>query len=477
MSNSLKLIIAGVASIAVLSALAVLLLKGGGDEPSSSGSSLNSDTETVKLVDYEFTAIESVDIHQPGYDFAITAVDGEEGTFTLEGYEKLPVDKSLCYTIPNNLSNAEARLLVESTDNYEQYGLDDKTAIGLTVNGNDGKKSELLIGNSTPDGSDNYVKYKDKNEVYLVEHSKLANAFSTPLKLISTTLIEKPEDDAYPKINKVVIDRTDIDYDIVFEYDKTADLDITRGNSASHVMVEPINAYLNLTLSTPITHGIFGLTSTEAVVAYPKAEDFTQYGLDEPFCTVTTETENGNYVLKISKAVTVDNATLYYGYVDTIDAIFSFSASQIPWITLKPIDVISTLVFGTYVFDIGKLDVKTTNGNLLFEGSGDKDNYSVTLNGKSCDTEAFKLFYQFLLKAPAEEVSLEEPTGEPTASIILDRQDEYDGETVEFYDTGNRWYTIRHNGKVCFKCRAAYVERLLSNIECVLNGEEVVMTF
>lgn len=84
------------------------------------------------------------------------------------------------------------------------------------------------------------------------------------------------------------------------------------------------------------------------------------------------------------------------------------------------------MVFGTLVWDIGKLDISVQGGETVsFEGSGtSEDDYKAVKNGVECDTERFRTFYTFLLKTSAEEFIIdEEPQGEPTVTVYLETQD------------------------------------------------------
>lgn len=83
--------------------------------------------------------------------------------------------------------------------------------------------------------------------------------------------MKSPAEDSYPNVEEISISRTDLDYDIVLDYDESADNeDEKSGTLATHYMTEPIFAYLDVEKSQDATHGLFGLTAQSAVSANPE---------------------------------------------------------------------------------------------------------------------------------------------------------------------------------------------------------------
>jgi len=138
------------------------------------------------------------------------------------------------------------------------------------------------------------------------------------------------------------------------------------------------------------------------------------------------------------------------------------------------------MIFGTYVWDIAKLEINVTGGeSVLFTGSGTSlEDYEVTKNGEKADAKRFQEFYQYLLKTSAEEFVIDEqPQGEPTVTIELETQDGKTKQTVEFYKADGKKSLIVVNGVPCFKCRTAYVDLLIENLGKFDSTEEFVMNW
>jgi hypothetical protein len=194
--------------------------------------------------------------------------------------------------------------------------------------------------------------------------------------------------------------------------------------------------------------------------------------------------DDGNtYTLTIGQSYTStsygedDAYTAYFGYFDGIDILFAFSESSLPWLTLKPMDITSQLVFGTYIYDIADMTIETDDTTLKFVGTGTSaDDYEVTLNGEDFDLNRYKSFYQALIKAPAEELYLDEVEGDPVATVTINLQIGGDPDVVEFYRIDDRKTVIVHNGVPSFACRTSFLEKsLLPNIANV-NGDDDFVT-
>lgn len=484
MSN-LKLILIGAGAIVLLTgAFAVLKLT---EKPDNSES--ESSAVSVSLWEMATEDVSSVEVKNPLGEYEVTKksdadIENISSAFTIEEFEDYPLEVSYIYTIANNFSSlTEARLIEENVDNMNKYGLGDDTAVKVSITFDDSTQKNFRIGNENPSSSsESYFCMDGEDKVYVVSSTNVSNYRQSPLFFVSVTILEEPAEEDYPTINWLEVERKDLDYKTIrYDYIKDSEDETTYASSAAHVMTEPVRAFLNINFSTEITNGMFGLRANEIMMLDPNEDQLNIAGVgSDPFCKVTMNCDDGKtYVLRISEKMDVDTdegtQSFYLGYFEGINILYYFIAEEIPWVYYDPMDITSSMILGTYVYDINTLTVEGGGKILAFEGSGDKDEYSVTLNGAEIDTEVFRTFYAFLLKAPAEELHLEEPSGEILCRVKLKTQSGKTEETLDFYQLPDeRKVVISHNGKPSFVCRQAYVDRLLGNIELVLNGEEVI---
>jgi hypothetical protein len=121
------------------------------------------------------------------------------------------------------------------------------------------------------------------------------------------------------------------------------------------------------------------------------------------------------------------------------------------------------------------MTIEAPNTTLNFVGTGDSDDYSVTLNGEDFDLNRYKSFYQAMIKTPAEELYIDEVTGEPEVTITMNLTSG-DEDVFEFYRISDRKVAIVHNGVPSFSCRASFLDNcLIPNLENI-NGEDDFVT-
>lgn len=489
MKKNIKAVLACTAALAVAGGgYAVLMLTGADeDTQNTSASSVaeNSISVPTELFSFERTDIISVSAENAGGGFEAVpeGEPAEDGTvkLTITGLEDLDIN----YTMTSSILNSSAALSSESTveenaSDLEKYGLDQPQA-KVTVKTNTETKT-LLIGNESPESGQTYCMTKDENTVYLVSTSNVSVFANSTDSFVSTTLLASAADGNNPTVDTVSISRNDLDYDIVLEYDESTDDDSTKsGTLSTHYMTEPVFAYLDVEKSQDAINGFFGLSAYSIIAAHPSETEIQSSGLKTPFCTVHMKTQNGDsYTLKLGNEMDIDGVKYYPAMFNDNDVIYAVSKENLCWADLQPGDITSKMVFGTLVWDIGKLDISVQGGETVnFKGSGSSaDDYKATKNGKSCDTERFRTFYTFLLKTSAEEFMIdEEPKGEPVVTVYLETQDGKAKQTVEFYKSEGKKTLISVNGVPCFKCRTAYVELLIENLSKFDSSEEFVMNW
>lgn len=489
MSKNVKLLIAGVVSVAVLSGGIIALKLTEPEADTSSVSDSSSQAESVLLYDEKADTVKSLSVENALCSYEITetkAADGEnEAEYGVSGLEGIPLNSSVVNALPAGMATVTAeKIIEESADDLSQYGLADADT-KVSVNFDDGTSKVILIGNDTPSG-DIYACFEGENKVYAVD-SEVFSVFRYDLDYyVSLVCLEAPEtNDDYPIVNYLQIERTDLDYPIKFEYDsKSANSDYSGGTSSTHIMTSPIFAYVDIGEgSTAITHGMFGLTASSVATVNPTDDELAFAELDNPFCTVTMDTDDGETrVLKVGKTIDIDGTEYYMGYFEGIDVIYCFTKDSLPWIDMQPLDIASSLVFGTYFYDIGTMTVEAEGHETLeFETTGiDEDDFKVKLNGNDYDTERFKDFYQYLISTQAEEIYMEDPAeSDLICKVTIKRNDEFDDETVEFYKGEDKTIIIKHNGVTSFinRINYDYTNVLLENIDKAETDEDFSQTW
>ncbi|MBR6599825.1 MAG: DUF4340 domain-containing protein, partial [Oscillospiraceae bacterium] len=230
MSGTVKGLIAGIAAIVVLGG-GIAALKLTEPKPDTENSGL-AETVTQDLTIYSGNSgdVSTIQVKNSngGYTLKRTSVatDTQPAVYTIEGLENVKLNESLVNNMPANASSLTAlKIIEENAEDMSKYGLEN-TDIEVLVefDGEEAKKVTLLVGNDTPEGNV-YVALKNEKNVYSVSSNFISAYAYEKEYFVSTVCVEEPSEDDYPIVASVTVDRKDLEYDIVFEYDPYSDSD------------------------------------------------------------------------------------------------------------------------------------------------------------------------------------------------------------------------------------------------------------
>ena len=395
--------------------------------------------------------------------------------------QSLKAEKSLV----ENVAQLEAEKLVEeNAENLDKYGLKNPQA-EFTVTFSDDSTRTFFVGDVTPEKTKyRYLTEKDTNTVYTVLSTKIEEFLDGKEQFIETLLIESPEEIEF---GTLTIKRPDIDYEMKFVQDTADDNDMM----SAQIMTSPIYSYLNGSTSQDITHGLWGLTAETAVCLFPENSDKEEYGINKPTATVVYEGKGESYILYIGNpeysknSEGEDNATVAYYYcyvegVDGIDCIWKIPSESLPWATVMPQDIITTIMTYNNIVKIESFTVEADGEKTVYAVEADKETETVTavkIDGKETDVDSFKTFYQYFLSCPTTEIWYTEPEGESFMTISIDAGENKD--TLEFfYDSSSaRKAIVKRNGQTSFRIPLDWTEKVAGNMEALEKGEEVLASY
>lgn len=487
MKKNIRIIIICIIAVVILGgAAAVLLLTA----PEKEEEETKEDETTSQLIyDKNPDDISEISITNEHGTYRIVRVgEGDDIKWSIEGVSGLPISSSsLGEIIEGAATLTSQKVVTEAPEDISIYGLDAPSAtVKTTFSDSAGTVNTLILGNEVPDGINRYFMLEGDPKVYTARKSEVSFFLNDKYDLVDRVLYTaktaSSEDDTtdYTRINKLTIQRKDLDYDVVIEYDiRQEDENAMTGNSSEYVMTSPAYRDLNPESSSGITDGIFGLTATDLGILNPTEEDVVKCGLADPEVIVKYEINGGDKIdLYIGDICYDDEGNKLGRYViaDGTNVIYIFDESLLPWLTFSPIHMLTTVFTSNYVFDLESLDItgQDVDMNFTMTGSSDKD-FEVKLNGNVVDKDKFKTFYQFILRAPSDDFCFEETDAEPTVSINIKTAS--GGDLIEFIPWENRRSLIKLNGKITYSCASAYVDRLIKNIELYENGEDIVINW
>ena len=196
----------------------------------------------------------------------------------------------------------------------------------------------------------------------------------------------------------------------------------------------------------------------------------------------------GNEITEVTETDSEDAPTLktvtgYYAMFEGEGGIYSIAKDNAPWYTFTVQSVMSRRPVSPYIYTVDTVTIKTADSEYVFKIEGDSSENSFSCNGEEVSGDKFRELYQHLIASVGEELYFEEPTGELVASVTFKYRDEYvdsygtEQDVLEYYKSDDRKSIVKVNGTVLFKVREIYTERLLSNVQAVLEGGKVELNW
>lgn len=495
MNDKLKgIIISGVVLAALGGTLAIMKFTGldtppeGTESSSVADSSSQAPDESVLLIDKTEENIKTVKVtnESGGYTFTGPSASGKDAASITE-LKGLALNTSKVADIGLDTAQFRAYRLAESgASDLAKYGLAEPQA-SIDVTFDDGSERSFSIGSKSPEDRFYYVCEKGSNDVYMVSDSLIRNYLEPMEHFVDKTILGAQTDDT-PEFGKLSISRKDLDYDMVFETDKGNFSRSSENMASAQVMTEPIFAYLDGTNSSDLLYKLYGLTAMEVIKVFPTDADLKEYGLDDPECTVGFSGEGYDFTLSIGNGFHEENeqgnlqtaAAAYYCTFkgdDRRNCIYKVDASALPFLTVLPNDVISSLMTYNMITDVTSIEFKGDSNDkfeIAITGEGnDAELEKVTCNGSEVDIPSFKSLYQFILVCPTKDgVYFEDPAGEPYLTMSINCADGH-SDVIELYKDTDRRSIVKLNGRTSYRIRAKWGEALLKNVEAVKTGGEV----
>ena len=477
----------------------VLAALGGGlaalklTEPEKEESSVEASSEAsgsgISLIKKDSDTIKQIEVSNSTGSYTVVrtaeAKDGNSAEFGIKGYENVPIDETMLSTLAANISDLTSLSIVsDASDELEKYGLaDPECTVDFYFDSGDSIK--IYIGDISPVSSSTYFMMGGDDAVYTVSTSKMSNYRQAVGDFVSKTIMKSHSEEDAVTVKSLRIKREDLDYDIYVEYDeRTEDENYKGGTASTHIMLEPIKCYLGYEKTDKAITGLFGLTASDIYSINCTDVDIASAGLNNPFATVEMSCDDGNnYKFYMSEPFTDDDGVkCHYFMFDGGNMIYTVKAEDAVWATMMPIDITSRTVYGSTVWDIRELTVGGKGlDKVEFKGDGTSaEDYTVTMDGKSMDTERFRLFYKFLLSTDAEDLAIGKtiPEGaEPAVTVTVLDKDMSEPMTVEYYEDESYKSLIAVNGECRYIGTNAYIETLIGNIKKLATGEEFVTTW
>ncbi len=489
-----------------------------GSNHSDSSESVSSEQETeLTLTNKKGTEIVTAEIknEKGSFTFArqtrVVSTADEEGNVTSKDeyhwvskqMAELPANDTTMTSFMNCLAGLSATKIVEeNAEDLEKYGLATPLSVAK-VTFDDNTTAELHFGIRNPaDDGFAYCKTGDSSTVYLVNYYTVANVYEPITHFVNLSFTKAYDMNNAKELDYLIIERKDMETPVRVSYmfdvaEQSEDEEAIVTTFNTHRMTEPFVAEIDNNATKTICYGLYGLTASECLSVDYNDELLALTGLDDPFCKVTFKYGGERHVLLLGDEILVETETDdessptlttvagYYGMFEGSTGVYAFAKNTVPWYTFKMQDIVSRRPISPYIYTVDTLVIKTPEREYVFDVEGDASRNSFTIDGKELSGDKFRQLYQQLISSVGDELFLTEGEYEPYISVTFNYRSEYvevygsDHDTLEFFesDLNDRKNIVSVNGKTLFKVAQVYTERMLSNIDALINGGDIVLNW
>lgn len=395
----------------------------------------------------------------------------------------------------NSMASVKASSMVEeNAADLDKYGLKDPVST-VKITFDDGTAKELCFGIRNPAATNYvYICEKGSNDVMQAGYYSTGSVFYDVKDFVNLILTESYDANNPKELDYLIIERKDLEEPIEIEYmydiaEEVEDEDSVITTFNTHRITAPITAELDTISGQSICYGLYALNMSDCVYIDPTAEELAAAGFNDPFCRVKFKYGGKERVLLLGNEVRstdssedgggLSSVSGYYAMLEGDRLVYEISTSKAPWYTCKAEGIMSRRPISPYIYTVDTLTITTPDGEFEFKVNGDADEHSFMYGSQTLSDSGFKGMYQYLITAMGEELYFSDEQLEPYITVKFTYRDEYHeiygrGEDViVYYKSDDRKSKVSVNGSILYKVRQIYTDRLLENLDALLNGGDI----
>jgi hypothetical protein len=322
-----------------------------------------------------------------------------------------------------------------------------------------------------------YVKKADSPAIYLAGSGDIENYLKSVFDLIDLEVSPAVAGEGGPVFESITLGgavRQGEEVNLfVRENEKNAN---PMAGGTSIRISGPVDARLNMDSGYPTIQSLFGIRASRAIGRISSNSDRAKWRLDKPWSTAvvsgTLGQGLGGFGIRASKP---DESGKVYIQREGLDIVYEADASQLPWLEASWFSLMEKLIIYPFIDSISSVEVITPARTVSFALSGEGDDLKVEALGIDIETPNFRTYYQTLMLAMYDEVSSEKPApgAKPVLEIRYHYRDGKPADTVSIYSAASRRVLTTFNGGRPFYTFAAYVDKVIADLDQVLANKKV----
>lgn len=451
--------------------------------------------ETVELLDgevlgtgnrillfdhYERKEIQSIEVHNAYGEYGFY-YDAEHEAFYVIDHPSAPYNKELfaSFIVSAGYTLSVERVQLDCED-MSEYGLDEsQDPAWYTLTTRDGETHTVYIGNLIPSGGGYYVRYKDRNAVYVLD-STLGDTLLQPLETMITPRLTLPmsTSDYFTVENFAITDVEEVKIMITYldEEGKEA-----AAAATPYQMLYPAGYTVNTSSYTTALEVLTDFVGTTTLKYAPTEEDLEKYGLTTPAYTVYYKYQDIEQMVVFSKK---NENGGYYAYSMLFDLITELDGSTMSWLEWDLINWVDSPIFMMNINDVKTITVTSETATRTYDLEGEGKELVVTerATGFRPVVQNFRQFYKTLLSVYLQGYASNDLTEEELAALESDEKlymtltiETHEGKTTEYkfypYSTRRAYYTV--NGEGEFYVLRDMATKVITDSEKVMTNEEI----
>ncbi len=403
----------------------------------------------------ERSEIQEIEVHNEHGEFGFY-YDEKDESFYVKGYPAAPYDKE---KISKLFVSAGYTLSIERVttkcENWEEYGLaESDNPAWYTITSREGNKHTVYIGDIIPTGAGYYVRYKDRDAVYILDES-LGTTMLEPLEnMITPTLALPMTQNDYFMIENFALMRNEEPVVGITYLDQTQMED--SASTSPYKMLYPGGYTVNSGNYSIALNVLMNFQGMSTLVYDPTDEELMEYGLDTPEYALYYKYKDIEQTLMFAK----NEEGKIYAYSLLFDLISEINADDMKWLDWDLISWVDTPLFQMNINDVKTIKIESDTATRTFDLVGTGSDLVVTerATGFKPDVTNFRQLYKTMLSLDFEDyVGLTEEEIE----ALDDSEDLYMTMTIETragqttvykfypYTTRRAYYTVNGEGEFC----------------------------